>query len=247
MSDFKSFKGNAKKFFVDGKGYYIVLGLCAAVIGVSAYAIFQDKDDLDKNMGEVLEEPDYITPPPIEDVPEEETPIQDEQEIEVLEEIEQEMEEEEEPQQAEETQEETAAMQPQYIWPVSGEIELPYSMTKLVYNEKMGDWRTSDEVSIKVPIGTQVTACGPGSVVSIETDKLNGTTVVLEHPGGLRSVYSNLAALPTVYAGDTVATGEVIGSVGMTALGESSSNAHLCFKMTLDGQSVDPNEYLPPR
>ena len=39
-------------------------------------------------------------------------------------------------------------------------------------------------------------------------------------------------------------TGEVIGSVGATAPGETTDDPHLCFAMTKDGVSVDPGDYL---
>ena len=74
-----------------------------------------------------------------------------------------------------------------------------------------------------------------------------GMTVVIEHAGGLRSIYSNLAATPTVCTGDDIMTGEVIGAVGATAPGENREDPHLCFKMTLDGQSVNPMDYLPAK
>lgn len=49
-----------------------------------------------------------------------------------------------------------------------------------------------------------------------------GTTVVVEHGGGLTSTYSNLASVPTVAVGDTVGAGSVLGSVGGTAIAESA-------------------------
>ena len=39
--------------------------------------------------------------------------------------------------------------------------------------------------------------------------------------------------------------GQVIGSVGGTALGETNQVSHLHFAMTLDGISADPLAYLP--
>ncbi|NLV85885.1 MAG: M23 family metallopeptidase, partial [Clostridiales bacterium] len=132
-----------------------------------------------------------------------------------------------------------------FVWPVQGEITVPYSVTALIYNQKMGDWRTSESVSIASELGTQVMAVSAGIVESVSMDDLGGMTVVIQHSGGLRSVYSNLASMPTVYEGDNVMTGEVIGSVGVTASGETKDKPHLCFSMTLDGISVNPSEYLP--
>ena len=94
-------------------------------------------------------------------------------------------------------------------------------------------------------LGTQVKATADGVVAGVYDDDLFGTTVVIAHGGGLQSVYANLAALPTVKEGDAVVAGQVIGAVGDTALGETGEVTHLHFAMSLDGESVDPGDYLP--
>ena len=71
-----------------------------------------------------------------------------------------------------------------------------------------------------------------------------GTTVVLTHDGGYDTIYSNLQSVPTVEIGDYVTAGQVIGSVGKTALSESSEPPHLHFGVTKDGEYVDPADYL---
>ena len=88
-------------------------------------------------------------------------------------------------------------------------------------------------------------AAAKGTVAEVYEDDLLGTTVVIDHGEGLKSTYSNLAATPTVAAGDSVNMGDVIGSVGNTAIGETGEVIHLHFAMTKDGVSVDPAEYLP--
>jgi murein DD-endopeptidase MepM/ murein hydrolase activator NlpD len=82
-------------------------------------------------------------------------------------------------------------------------------------------------------------------VKSVAQDDLMGTTVIIDHGNGLKSIYSNLAATPTVSAGDSVDTGTVIGAVGDTAIAESERVSHLHFEMTKNGTAVDPSEYLP--
>ena len=42
-----------------------------------------------------------------------------------------------------------------------------------------------------------------------------------------------------------VTMGQVIGSVGSTALGEINQVSHLHFAMTKDALSADPMDYLP--
>ena len=244
MSEKKSFGEKLEAFFA-GKGFYIVLFLCVAVIGVSTYVLFAGNGaDVEDGSLSIPENDIYVSE-------------SDEQELaEPPETYEQELKEPEPEQsleeitQTEETgvwsdeQAEISAGAP-FVWPVQGEITVPYSVTALIYNQKMGDWRTSESVSIASELGTQVMAVSAGIVESVRMDDLGGMTVVIQHAGGLRSIYSNLASMPTVYEGDNVMTGEVIGSVGVTAPGETKDKPHLCFAMTLDGISVNPSEYLP--
>jgi murein DD-endopeptidase MepM/ murein hydrolase activator NlpD len=241
MSEDKSFSKKLDRFF-DGKGFYIVLALCVALLGVSAYFLLTGNDGTDVDQQTMNES--YTE---YEDDPETALtiPMDDEGDGGAAEPV-------DEPESEDETevwneQEAETAVSAAMIWPVEGEIDIPYSMETLVYNERLGDWRTSSRVELKADVGTQVLACAAGIVKEVYMDDINGMTVVIEHSGGLVSVYSNLASTPTVCIGDNVMTGEVIGSVGTTALGESEDNAHLCFSMLLDGQNVDPALYLPAR
>lgn len=246
MSKKKSFDEKLNNFFA-GKGFYIVLSLCVAVIGVSAYFLFTSRGtDVEPELaktpatGYVRQETVLPTQTPVavppqvnnNEAPSENKPAdaQSGEDAAVW----------------NEQQAEAAAAAP-FIWPLEGEVRLPYSVTALVYHEKLGDWRTHDGIDISSPLGTQVQAISTGTVESVSFDDMGGTTVVIEHAGGIKSIYSNLASVPTVYEGDNVMTGEVIGSVGTTAPGESAESPCLHLKMTLDGHSVDPTDYLPPR
>ncbi len=111
----------------------------------------------------------------------------------------------------------------------------------------MGDWRTHSGMDISASLGTEVLSVATGTVESVEDDVLMGTTVIISHADGIKSVYANLAATPTVEAGDAVTTGAVIGAVGNTAVVESAKASHLHFEMLQDGESVDPVSFLPQR
>ncbi len=249
MSEKKSFGEKLEAFFA-GKGFYIVLFLCVAVIGVSAFILFsgngtdveQDSLALPKTEDSVPQEQPEMAVPPVTETQEVIEPVEEAESDTSLEAV----------TETEETgawsgeQAEVAASAP-FIWPVQGEITLPYSVTALIFNEKMGDWRTHAGVDLAAPLGTQVVSVSAGQVESVKTDDMGGMTVVIQHAGGLKSMYSNLASVPTVYEGDNVMTGEVIGAIGATAPGETKDNPHLCFSMTLDGQSVNPADYLPNR
>ena len=132
-----------------------------------------------------------------------------------------------------------------YVWPVQGQIETPYAVETLLYDATMADWRTHAGIDIACAAGEQVLAAADGTVVSVENDDLLGTTVVIDHENGVRSIYANLAEEPPVSGDDWVTMGQVIGSVGKTALAETNVVPHLHLAMTVDGSYVDPRELLP--
>jgi len=132
-----------------------------------------------------------------------------------------------------------------FTWPVKGEVIRGYTVETLAYDETMADYRIHDGVDIAATLGEAVMAPAGGTVSDIFTDDLMGTTVVILHADGVMSATANLAATPTVEVGDTVRTGDVIGSVGETAIAESAQASHIHLTMTKDGVSVDPTAYLP--
>ncbi len=132
-----------------------------------------------------------------------------------------------------------------FMWPVSGDILVPYSADALVFNATMSDWRTHPGICIKSDIGTGVSAIADGKVISVESGGMAGTTVKIEHAGGLVSVYSNLADNVKLKTGSSVEMGSLIGSVGQTSVAEAGLDPHLHLEMTLNGNYVNPLDYLP--
>ena len=111
----------------------------------------------------------------------------------------------------------------------------------------MADWRTHRGLDIAANLGTKVVATAEGTVSKIVEDPLYGTTVEIEHGGGLVSRYCNLAATPVVEMGQSIALGQVIGAVGDTAIAEAGDVTHLHFEMLEYGEPVDPASYLPKK
>ncbi len=250
MEKKKSFSQRLEAFFA-GKGFYIVLFLCVAVIGVSAWVLLTGTGTNVENPADSLEASNPTiataapTPTPVPATPEPTAPATGEEAAATQAPETGAAEAPEEETSAVWSEEEVAQTTTTFIWPVSGEIEIPYSVTTLLYNRTMADWRTHDGIDIAAELGAQVMAAGDGRVESVYTDDLYGVTVVIDHYGGLKSVYANLADTPVVAEGDSVVAGEIIGAVGTTALCEIGEVTHLHFAMTQDGQSVDPGEYLP--
>ncbi len=71
--------------------------------------------------------------------------------------------------------------------------------------------------------------------------RLYGRRIVIEHPGGVQTVYAHLSEIaPDIQVGSQVARGQVIGAVGVSGtMGEGAPGtvlAHLHFEIWLDGR-----------
>ena len=238
--------------FAGEKGFYIVLFICVAVIGASAWVISGSMKGLDEARESNVSV--RVTPPPAEESivrpPQTAQPAPESAAPQPSAEPESGAMADEEP--AGEAQSVMAdsksdAVPNAFVWPVAGEVETPHSVEALVYSRTLADWRTHRGLDIAATLGDRVMATASGTVERVYADDMLGTTVVLHHGGGLRSIYSNLAELPAVAAGDSVSAGDTIGSVGETALAEVGDITHLHFEMTLDGETVDPLNFLPLR
>lgn len=250
----KSSGGKLEGFF-NGKGFYIVLFLCAAVIGVSAWMMAAGDRDLAEDISKMNET--HMDNHRVETVilpPQEEVSQADEAELQeaAAPAAEEALAETMEPSEDENTQvwrEEPVAVEapsaPVYAWPVSGELERGHSLEVLDYDMTMRDWRTHAGIDISSPLGATVTAAHAGTVESVRSDDLFGTVVTVTHGDGVRTVYANLADMPAVSAGEWVDCGSVIGSVGDTALGEIGQGTHLHFAIEVNGRNENPLDYLP--
>ena len=233
--------GRRLEEFLMGKGFYIVLFLCAAVIGLSAWMMTAGNETMVEHNSEVGMNGRRVETVLI-------TPDVSEPALEVMA-VPAETEAPAEPVMAEETEEAVPvfneAAEPVTCWPVEGELERLHDVDRLHYDVTLRDWRTHEGIDILAPLGETVRAAMAGVVYSIENDGLYGTVVSVDHGDGTVAVYANLASLPVVSAGDWVEAGDVIGSVGTTALCEIGQGTHLHFAMYLDGTSVDPLDFLP--
>ncbi len=219
--------------FLAGNGFYIILFLCVAAIGISGYFLLTGSSRESQTVAGNVEVVVMPSPalPSVNPMP---TPVPMETPVPTP--------------KPTPTPRPTPTPAPRpvvYTWPVKGAVIGDYSREVLAYDETMGDWRTDSGMDLAAPLGTQVMAIADGTVSAIYNDPLMGTTVVVSHADEVTSSYSNLAELPTVELGDSVTTGMVIGSVGQTAVAEGQKAAHLHLEMTEAGASVDPANYLP--
>ena len=239
--------GRGLEGFLSGKGFYIVLFLCAAVIGVSAWMMAAGNETMSKDALQTsvsTNEERRVETVIIPARPGMESPLEPELEAEA-------------PAVSDEGPAEVAApvdnigstpveaAAPVFSWPLNGEVDRGHSGDRLVYDVTMQDWRIHAGVDILAEPGAVVQASCAGTVESVRHDDRLGTVVTIAHAGGSRTVYANLEDSPAVTEGQWVEAGQAIGAVGRSALCEVGQPSHLHFAIRVDGRDADPLEYLP--
>jgi murein DD-endopeptidase MepM/ murein hydrolase activator NlpD len=97
-------------------------------------------------------------------------------------------------------------------------------------------WRSHSGVDLAAAYGTPVVASGNGVVAGARWQGGYGLLVTLDHGGGVETRYAHLSRL-SVYEGQQVRKGDVVGFVGSTG---RSTGAHLHYEVRENGRSVDP-------
>lgn len=135
---------------------------------------------------------------------------------------------------------------PDFIAPMSGVISYEYSTEVPVYSLTMDDYRTHGGVDIAAELGTPIRATADGTVTEVWEDPMMGKCIRIAHAGKAVSIYKNLAPeLPfEITTGATVQAGDVIGSVGESALIELAEAPHLHYELLIDGVSVNPSDFM---
>ena len=97
-----------------------------------------------------------------------------------------------------------------------------------------GHWHSG--IDLAAAAGTPVVATESGLARVIVSATGFGLHVVIDHGGGLQSLYGHLSSVDIV-DGQTVAGGQLIGAVGSTG---NSTGPHLHFEIDRNGIAEDP-------
>lgn len=203
--------------------------LVAAVVIVCAVAISnnrsKDKPDTDSNLPPVTESTDRPTTedtqkapstdkPTVDNTPTPSTPVDD--------------------------------SLPSFVLPVSGSLLKKHDALNQVYSDTMNDYRVHLGVDIVTEESASVYAAADGKIERIWEDVRMGNCIAIKHGGDCYTIYKNLSeTIPEGIAeGVSVRAGQLIATVGESAMIEIAEEPHLHFEMTVNSLAVDPLEYF---
>lgn len=125
------------------------------------------------------------------------------------------------------------------VWPVTGNVLIPYSMDKTVYFATLQQYKYNPAMIVSATVGDDISAVMSGTVTEIFYDEEIGNAVTVDIGKGYEVTYGQLENI-SVGKGDYVKKGEVIGSIAAPTKYYSVEGANAYFALTLDGAAVDP-------
>ena len=135
---------------------------------------------------------------------------------------------------------------PSFALPVSGVLSSKHNPDLQVFSPTMNDYRVHLGIDIVTKENAPVYAAADGKVSKIWVDPLMGYCIAISHSGNSVTIYKNLAEqLPDGIAeGASVRAGQLIATVGDSAMVEIAEEPHLHFEMTVSDRAVDPLKYF---
>lgn len=122
--------------------------------------------------------------------------------------------------------------------PAAGEMTSPFGSLR-TYNKRTSKSRHLG-LDLDGATGDPIVATERGRVVLARDRYYSGNTVVIDHGGGLFSMYLHLSKF-AVKEGALVERGQLLGDVGATG---RVTGPHLHFSVKLDGEHLDPGALL---
>lgn len=123
------------------------------------------------------------------------------------------------------------------IKPINGRISSPYGYR---VHPILGTRRLHTGIDLAAGTGTPIKAAGSGTVILAGRWGGYGNAVVIDHGGGLTTVYAHQSRI-AVSSGAQVSRGATIGYVGCTGY---CTGPHLHFETRVNGTPVDPMRFL---
>ncbi|MGB1286631.1 MAG: M23 family metallopeptidase, partial [Aggregatilineales bacterium] len=121
--------------------------------------------------------------------------------------------------------------------PLQGELSSPFGLDR-TFNGFLRTRHTGWDINVGT--GMPVYASASGEVVFARQLPIRGDYVLIHHGAGVYSGYAHFSVIH-VTQGQTVVAGQLIGQVGTSG---RSSSAHAHFEFIVDGEWVDPVDFI---
>lgn len=125
------------------------------------------------------------------------------------------------------------------VWPVVGNVLINYSMDKTVYFPTLDQYKYNQAIVIAANEGDMITAAAAGKVTSVFEDPQIGQAVTMDLGNGYEITYGQLKEI-LVSEGSYVSMGDMIASVAAPTKYYSIEGTNVYFKLTKDGNPVNP-------
>lgn len=213
-----------KRFLNNAKGNWIVLVVAMVVLAGTNVVYAETSDEADEPEETLVEYRESEEDSDQETKEEASTDDEDKEEA------------DSEPSDDEESEAEDEASDT-FIMPAEGRVssEYGYRIHPVYKTER---FHTGIDIAGEGPI----LAVQDGTITKVAYHDGRGWYVEIEHENDKQTLYAHLKTDSiTVEEGDTVDQGEAIGTMGTTG---TSTGVHLHFEVHVDGEHVDPSEYL---
>lgn len=125
------------------------------------------------------------------------------------------------------------------VWPVVGNILVNYSMDKTIYFPTLDQYKYNPAIVIQANEGDMITAAAAGKVTSVFKDPQIGNAVTMDLGNGYEITYGQLEGI-LVSEGSYVSVGDMIAQVAAPTKYYSVEGCNVYFKLTKNGEPVNP-------
>ena len=125
------------------------------------------------------------------------------------------------------------------VWPVIGNVIIPYSMDTTVYFKTLDVYKCNPGMVIQAEEGAQVVSACKGIVTEIEDTKEFGTVIKVNLGSGYEATYGQLKNI-TVGKGDMINESQIIGEVAQASSYYENEGTNVYFSITKDDVPLDP-------
>ena len=205
------------KKWLRGKGFYVALAVCLLGAGLASWALIQNAVQGGDPQSQINQE----------------VPSWDSSDTEVVEKP-----------VTSQPKSSSAASNSQSTSSSQGQASSSSPASAAQQSEPASQQTASNGVFVSPISGETVNPFSDGKVTAVRDDDIWGTVVEIQFEGGATGIYKSLAQKVTVKEGQTLKSGDVIGTVAQSIPGESKLGTHLHFELKKDGAYVDPAAYF---